>query len=199
MTPGQREWLLAADALEVSLRRPPSVVEVGRALGCGPRAAQSRHRRAVAAGHVVDAPRTMTGPRFVRASPAARIELGLPLLVYLAWPEAMPSGEVADLLVMLARIGAHCVSPLLVPGMFEVPAARAAAQSAAVAAHGVVVWRDRVLLCRADVDAARHAGVPVAVVPRSDALPSSAAELWIPPRLVPAIDPGPSTTYPQPR
>lgn len=190
---GHRErYLRMVEELAVALRRPPYAAEVGRALDVDRNSARQMAHRLAQDGLLVVGPRTTCSPRPLRVSPAARVALGLPLVVYLAWsvprsPDVMPEeawSSGCDIAESLACIGVPVVSPYLVCGAIGLQQSESVAMCLASTSHAIVVWMDRMLLGRADVDAARRAGVPVSVVPGR--LPESAAGLWIAPLLQPS-------------
>lgn len=190
-------WLRALEALTVELRRPPHSIELARVMGLEPHSIQQMAKRCALSGLVTLGTRSATTPRGLRLTPAARIALGLPLAVYLAFPvgegplsddarsAAALRGQAAAAELM-ERYGLFCASPLLLPEAIGRPGAMDAATATATALHAAIAWRDPMLVGRRDVDAARRAGVPVSVV-QAGPMPATAGELWQPPRLVPLI------------
>lgn len=195
VSPYRERWLRALEALAVELRRPPSSAELARALNIDRQSVRQLAVRAARDGLVVLGPAVGTTPRGLRLSPAARIALGLPVVVYLAFPvsAAAPLSEEsrdaagrqgrAAAAELLERYGLFCSSPLLVIEAIGRPGVMEAAAAAAVGHHAAIAWRDPMLVGRRDLDSARRAGVPVAVA--AGVLPRTAPELWLPPRLVP--------------
>jgi hypothetical protein len=190
-------WLRALEALAVELRRPPHSIELARALGLAPHSVREMANRCARAGLVMLGERSTTTPRGLRLTPAARIALGLPLAVYLAFPVSAAAALADEARVasgqhgqaaaaeLLERYGLFCTSPLLVPEAIGRRGSMDAATATAAALHAAIVWRDPLLVGRQDVDAARRAGVPVSVL--AGPLPATAGELWLPPWLVPPI------------
>lgn len=193
-------WLRVAHGLRTTLGRPPSAIEVARAHGRSPRTARDMVNCAIEDGHLVNTPRTSVFvPAGIRVAPLALLDLGLPAVVYLAWALGsdvvpgfhdrqaglndrqaglIPAGE-------LGRIGLAVVSPYLVA---ERAVAEPVAMLLAQRADAVVVWRDPLLLGRADVVAARRLGIPVSVTQRDMTCGKlTAAVLWTPPCLLPAM------------
>jgi len=197
ITAYRERWLRALEALAVDLRRPPCAAELARALKIDRQSVRQLAVRAARDGLVVLGPSSASTPRGLRLTPAARIALGLPLAVYLAFPvvaiiegaegrEASWQHGAAAANVLTDRLGLFCTSPLLVREAIGRPGAMAAATAAAIALHAVLVWRDPLLVGRCDVDAARRAGVPVGLA--AGPMPATARDLWVAPRLVPPID-----------
>lgn len=186
-------WLRTVDRLTTELRRPPCVDEVSRVVGISRSTGQWHTNHAARAGQVLLGSRNATSPRALRLTPATRIELGLPLVVYLAWPlppepvEVMPAeawGAGCSAAEDIATdLGLCVVSPFLVCASIGASGSMSYAARVSCTTDAVIIWRDALLMGRADVDAAWRAGLPVSVV--SGDLPSAAADLWIPPRLVP--------------
>ncbi len=190
-------WLRALEALTVELRRPPHSIELAQVLGLARHSVQQMAKRCARSGLVALDASSATTPRGIRLTPAARIALGMPLAVYLAFPVgdgplSDNAREVAALhgqaaaAELLDRYGLFCASPLLLPEALGRPGAMDAATATATALHAAIAWRDPMLVGRRDLDAARRAGVPVSVV-QAGPMPATAGELWQPPRLVPAI------------
>lgn len=192
----RERWLRELEALAVKLCRPPNSSELARAVGLAQHTVREMAMRCAKSGLVTLSERSATTPRGLRLTPAARIALGLPLAVYLAFPvgegplsdnarEAAALHGQSAAAELLGRYGLFCVSPMLLPEAIGWPGAMDAATATAAALHAVIVWRDPLLVGRRDVDAARRAGVPVSVL--AGPLPTTASELWLPPRLVPPI------------
>lgn len=184
MTGRRRRWLEAVARLAAVLQRPPTISELAAELGMWRTASGRMAQRAARDGLVTLPPRDAFGARAVQLAPRGRIELGLPLVVYLAWPLAEGRRDTAadgrDAAARLVTmLGISSVSPYL--------AGRWAPDVAAVAAElagrsdAVVVWRDPLLTGRADVAAARRAGRTVAVISDVDNLPSNGTDIWRPP------------------
>lgn len=192
ITANQIRWIRAIDAVHIDLRRPPLMPEVQRALGItnpGVTTGRLLVRQLVERGYLVRGPGKCTTPRSIRVTPMARIALGMPMTVYLAFPlgdsDALDGRAAAH--ELLQRYGLFCSSPLLTPGSAGRPGAMDAATASATALHAVVVWRDPLLVGRHDVDTARRAGVPVTVA-GAGPMPAAADALWVPPMLVPSLD-----------
>lgn len=190
-------WLRQLEALTIQLRRPPHSLEMARAMGLDRHSVQQMAVRCALSGLVILDERSATTPRGLRLTPAARIALGLPLAVYLAFPvgegplsdsarEAAALHGQAAAAELAGRYGLFCASPLLMPEMIGRPGAMDAATATATGLHAAIAWRDPLLVGRRDLDAARRAGVPVSVV-QAGPMPATADELWRPPRLVPPI------------
>jgi len=199
ITDHQIKWIRAVDAMHTELRRPPLIPEVKRALGIKGHGSKSGYTlvlRLVELGYLVKGPGKCTTPRPIRVTPAARMALGMPMTVYLAFPlgdgmraehdDAARHGQAAAF-ELLQRYGLFCSSPLLTPGAAGRPGSMDAATATATALHAVVVWRDPLLVGRQDVDTARRAGVLVTVA-GTGPMPASVDALWLPPMLVPSLD-----------
>lgn len=178
----QRRLCEAIAALTTELRRPPTSGEVARR----ERRLESNTRRAIALaradGLITEPPadRRQYARSPLRLTPAARLEIGLPIVTYLAWPLPHPDAsgaafdravergrEVADRVLRIFP-GAVPVSPYLVPWPAGDRAVerRLAAGAALLAAtcDACVVYRDEILLGRADVAAAVAGNAHVCVV-----------------------------------
>jgi hypothetical protein len=190
LIPARRaSWLRQVQRLAIELHRPPVAVEIAKATGRSPAATVQMVRRATADGHMLSGARASAmAPRQVRIAPAALAALGIPLVVYLAWPGDW-AAQGCQHASWLETMGIFAVSPYLVrtePHHMKAEAAAALAQRA----DAVVAMTDPLLTGRPDVAAALAAGVPVAIVPQAiESGISSAAAIWRAPFLVP---------YPQP-
>lgn len=175
LTPARRRVLLTAVELTARLGRPPNGHEVAIEIG-GYRRVHLQVAQLRRAGYVTDTGRPLKQrqPHYVRLTPRARLELGLPLLVYVAW--ALPRLDDTDEAHEAARAAgaelarwiiqaiptAAPASPLLVPHRAaQVPALLAAAGQLAAAADAVIVHRDPFLIGRADVMRANETAAPV--------------------------------------
>lgn len=193
ISPARAEVLRAIHHLTSEFRRPPIPAEVAHRMGKSTSTVWHMVQRAVADGQAVIGSRlSMYTPGTVRLTPAALAALGIPALVYLAWPMdwSDPTSELdadygADHASRLARLGIAAVSPCLAPSSGNGPGVRAAAEALARVADAAVVVADGLLVGRSDVTSARLASVPIAVIDDLTGV-TSAAELWVPPRLVPA-------------
>ncbi len=184
-------WLRIVHRLHCDLRRPPSSFEVGPATGT---TRKNSSRVAITAerdGHLIRGPRaSVMGAAPLRVTPAALVQLGVPMVVYLAWPmtsspDVGARGRAAAR--WLASLGVYAVSPFLT-GDLECTASMHAAALLAQRADAVVVMSDPLLIGRPDVSAALLARAPVGVVTHGDEEQiSTAPDLWIPPRLVPPL------------
>lgn len=173
MTPARRRLLETIVDLTASLHRPPLSPEVARHLGRptvselvnGCRRAGLLTPRSPLAGVWSSEP--------LRLTPAARLELGLPILTYVAWslPDGAPGAFESS---MWVADDAFRVASTLLPGCVPVAALRglsprdappevlarfmAGAAQLAAACDACVVWRSRLLTGRVDVRAALAAG-----------------------------------------
>lgn len=186
--------LRAVHQLTVELRRPPLCSEVARRIGIDRTLVWRMMQSAKRDGQAVVGSRfSVFTPGCVRVTPSALAYLGIPALVYLAWPaewdapvsEGVAAGGVAWARA-LHRLGLAASSPLLVPGG-DPAIVRPASEALARAADAVVVVADQLLLGRSDVIAAHLAAVPVSFVPSPSAA-TNAVALWLPPLLVPQPD-----------
>jgi hypothetical protein len=184
MTPQRRQWLRAIARLAAELRRPPTISELAAACRMHRTASGRMGRRAAGDGLVAIQPRGAFGAGAVQLAPRGRLELDLPLVVYLAWPlaagrkEAAADGRYAAARLTTA-LALSPVSPYLA-GRWG-PDVDAVAAELAARSDAVVVWRDPLLTGRSDVAAARRAGLTVAVITDVDNLPAGHGDLWRPP------------------
>lgn len=188
--PGRRRWLMTVHQLTEELHRPPTTTEIARARQTTRESDRDAAVRAEADGHVVAQRRHQFLPASVRLTPAALVQLGVPMVVYLAWPVPIGRGDhpgVREQGLELARwatqLGMYPVSPYLLHGAIDRTDSLGAAGRLAARCDGVVVCRDRLLVSRSDVDAARKACVPVGVVETLEEV-SEVESIWRPPRLV---------------
>lgn len=189
-------WLRHVHELGRRLRRAPYPNEIASSLGTTRRVGTGRVSKALADGHIVVSPRPSAFcARSVRVAPLAMLELGLPAVVYLAWPLPGPSAphdhHVAALEAGRAAAGwladslrVVTVSPYLIGSARLVAGTLGVAASIAERSDAVVVWRDPLLVGRQDVAAATAAGVPVSVL-TADLLVTDPGQLWRPPILQP--------------
>lgn len=216
LTPNRAAWLRTVHSLVLELGRPPTPMDLATARGTKPTAQRFQIRDAIASGQLVPAARgTAFESSAVRVAPRALVHLGLPMVVYLAWPLSAapgdgrvqrPPGQIAvfaerdamagrEIARWLAGGGIAPVSPYLA-GAWSCD--WAALDGAAVAlsqrADAVVAMYDPMVLGRPDVAAPHRLGIPVALVadPRALTRPP-AASLWDPPTLVPPISTGQRT------
>lgn len=198
MTNRQISLLLAVVKATADLGRAPYSSEVMPLLaGSDRRSTRQRLCRLRDLGMVVFAsvPRALH-PAPVRLTPAAKIALGLPIVVYGAWP--IPSDDNGVAMAESSRIGAMLadamtaaveavvISPFLNPTPWK--AGVVAGAQIARACDAVVVLRDRTLLGRGDVHAARVARLRCAVVESVGQLSQlTPATLWAPPYLEPDL------------
>lgn len=182
------KWLRAIYELGAQLGRPPYPGELARRHGTTSTAQRNIIVRAIRDGHItVGNPGNRFAPRPIRVSPAARLELGLPCLVYLAFPLTEDSGESAAAWVS-CNVGLPVVSALAI-AITGWKLAEPACVLLAERCDGVIVWRDPMLVGRSDVVAAARLGIPVSVVDAYAARSvSSARQLWTAPLLQPIAD-----------
>jgi hypothetical protein len=179
------------------LGRPPYATELAEALGDADVAAtRGRIHRLAALGllRIVSAPKPMH-PIAVRLTATAKVALGTPVVAYGAW--SVPMSDDVWAMGDSVRVGsglAHAlldhgvvlISPFLVPVPWTV--GQASASQVATACDGIVVCRDRCLIGRSDVHAARVAGLPCSFVSGVDEVGSvPRGGMWLPPYLEPAL------------
>lgn len=182
LTEAQISWLRTIYELGISLHRQPTTTDLARACGWQSQTARRHIRVAAAAGIIDVAPRSTNNPMAVRIAPHALVQLGVPVVAYLAWP--VGSAERGQLIGQwVARFGISVISPYLVSGRTS----DTAAVSMALRADAVLVWTDPLLVGRRDVVSAASRGIPVTVIrPADEAAITCAADLWKPPLLQPA-------------
>lgn len=188
------EWLVTIHRLGVELRRPPYSAEVARATQRHRSAVTSLARRAVLDGHIERRvqPDAFTSAG-IRLTPHALIALGLPMVVYLAWPGFAPQRG-TEISTWLGDRGVWASSPYMGRGTIQAgrePDLAAVAMATACRCDAVVCWTDPLLLGRPDVASAHAAGVPVSLVQaRDEKLVRDSRDLWSPPLLVPYLPQG---------
>lgn len=179
MGPAQRRALEAAAALAVELGRAPSAGEVGTRIGMVSSRISAVIAAARRAGLVTPHhPGRRTFERTpVRLTARARLELGLPIVVYLAWPlpaadapteahhVAWQAGHDLARRVLIQVPGAASVSPYLARhSAADRARLDAAAPALAAMSDAAIVYRDGLLLGRRDVAAAVTNGAHVVVM-----------------------------------
>lgn len=179
-------WLRSAHDLAGRLGRPIVPMDLADLHGVRYESMRNRVGRAVRDGYMMRGrkPNAFASAP-IRLTPKALLELDLPMLVYLAWPvdRSIDNYGIAAASWIQINLGIVTVSPC-----FRDPTAMSIAVVTAQRSDAVIVWRDRLLVGRADVVAGANAGAPVAVIPGVGAnAPRSASELWIPPFLQPAL------------
>lgn len=203
ITPRRADWLRTVHRLGTDLRRPPRATDIARATRVTAHVASNSIRRARRDGQIVLGGRVSGFDAFpVRLTPAALVEIGVPMVTYLAWPIGRDDGRPAECRALeveqdamrgraavrwLATLGVYSVSPYLAGAWkCERSGLDAVAQDIARRADAVVVMTDPLLLGRADVAAARAAGIPIGLVQAADErLVRAGVDLWRPPFLVP--------------
>lgn len=168
-----RSVVLAIAALTIELRRPPTQLEVRDRIGAN----RSNAYRWVRAGKERGLIDVLDKRYRLRLTPRARHELGLPLLVYIAWPLPRPDeleaahrsacavGEALAAWLLVAVPGATPVSPYLVAhDGAQRDRLDAAAPALAALCDAAIVSQDPLLIGRADLTAADLAGLPIAIV-----------------------------------
>lgn len=186
VTEAQATWLRVVYELGVSLGRLPTTTDLAKACGWQQQTARRHIRRAAAAGIIEVGPRSTTNPMAVRIAPHALVQIGVPIVAYLAWP--FGSAERGQLIGQwLAGLGVSVISPYLVASQVGHGRMDAVGISMALRSDAVLVWTDPLLVGRSDVSAAAASGIPVSVVrPTHELLVTCAADLWRPPLLQPA-------------
>lgn len=195
MTIRQRALLLAVVRATAELGRAPYSSEVMLLVNSDRRSTRRRLCSLRDIGLVTFAavPRALH-PMSVRLTPAAKIALGLPVVVYAAWPIPLEDGErctesVGSMMAdQMTELGLVAISPFIGPA--EWMAGIAAGAQIAVACDAVLVLRDRTLIGRCDVHAARVARLRCSVVESLGQLSKLTLEtLWAPPYLEPDLPP----------
>jgi hypothetical protein len=183
MRASQRPLCVAVAELTLEFRRPPTSGELARLL----RRDDANTRRSIMCarrdGLITPPPpgRAPFARSPIRLTAGARIELGLPVVVYLAWPLPLPNSPQAthdvgrragaDLAfrVLSDVPGAVPVSPYLAPhGTRDRPRLDAGAAALAAQCDAAIVYRDPILTGRPDVAAALAAGAHVVVIDDAD-------------------------------
>lgn len=196
MTPKRSEWLHLVYGLQAKLGRLPTAPDIAKVRGTARRVEFDTALRALEDGQVVRVPsreqRHAVLPFGVRLTPSAMVELGIPVLTYLAWP--MDPGFGAESRGAWARWSSQLVSLGLVPvSSFSVlrtepvePAQwMACACTLASRCDAVVAVGDPILIGRPDVSSAKSDGVMVSVIgPTALFMAARAVDLWKPPFLV---------------
>ena len=189
VTPQRETWLRAVYDLTAKYGRAPIPSEVAKKVGKSVRAARDIVTRAVSEGQLIQCARVSAyAATGVRVAPLTLLELGLPPVVYLAWPMSRHDQHLKDgkdAAGMLANLGVYAPTPYLI----EMPAhqresALPVAASLAMRVDAVVVVRDSLIAGRRDVEAAWRVGVPLSIVHDMRTI-KSASDLWIPPCLQP--------------
>jgi hypothetical protein len=192
MTPRQRTLLQAVADATAQLGRPPYISELVERTATRHQGTRDTAHRLVRLGMltVVSAP-VAQHPLVVRLTPAAKVELGLPVVVLGAWPASSSCSDGDRFAAGIAAIGLVMVSPFLTAtAAYDWPAFVAAGAQIAPSCDGVVVFRDRTLVGRADVHAARVARLRCAVIDGWDMMVKATAQtIWSPPFLVPDLPP----------
>ena len=183
MTPARRRLLESVADLTSTLRRPPGSPEVARHLG-RPSVSElvtSCRRAGLLAPRSPLAGVWSSEP--LRLTPAARLELGLPILTYVACP--LPDGAPGSVESSFwVADEAFRVASMFLPGCVPVAALRglsprdvtpevlarflAGAAQLAAACDACVVWRSRLLTGRVDVQAALAAGAVTVLLHSAD-------------------------------
>lgn len=188
-----------AARLAIELRRPPFANEVAKAIGIDLRGTLDVLEDCRRLGLIEECPgRKKYAPLPVRLTAATRRALGLPIVVYLAWP--MPPPASADEAHHAARaVGVELagwllaavpnvapVSPYLAPHARGLrPQLDAAAAAHAMMCDAAIAYRDPLLLGRPDVAAALGAHLAVSLItPAAQLEISDGSDPWTPPWLV---------------
>lgn len=195
-SPRRRRVVDAIARLTVDLRRAPTAADVARWCGMDKKGVM----RAVAELRrlgMIEWTRMAIHykPQPLRLTARCRVQLGLPIIAYIAWPLPSPSSEPdahAGALevgrafanwVTCAIAGCVPVSPYLAEHDASTrPRFDAAAVSIAALADVAIVYRDPLVAGRADVVAAVNAKLPITVIDRAgqDAI-TAGADPWSPP------------------
>jgi hypothetical protein len=197
--PRRRRALLMAAQLAIDLRRAPFANEIAKAIRVDLRGTLDVLEDCRRYGLIEECPgRRKYAPLPVRLTVETRRKLGLPIVVYLAWPLPPPASapeahEAARCVgVELARwvlAAVPCVSPVS-PYLAPHAAGNRATLDAAAAAHAmmcdaVLAYRDPLLIARADVSAALGAHIAATLIDRAAQTEiSEGANPWTPPWLV---------------